>query len=485
MRSMYSGVSSLRAHQVRMDVIGNNIANVNTVGYKASKVNFAEIYSQTVKGAGASTASRGGTNPQQVGLGMKIDSINVIHSNGATQRTDNATDIMIDGNGFFVVSPSKDAQMRYYTRAGNFQVDEKGYLVTSDGYFVLGKDNRPVQIDITGTNDAESTTIAAADRGTKNGVSVIGNINFNQEITDPNKNIFYTLNMDVYNSVGAVETVNLDFGPKITTPKNPDPASTDPQYSYRAIRYGRDVVQSDGSTVFEGIGTISEADIVTGAAGGAYDAANPTQNPIYARFDAAGNFDAIVSGLNVQKVQDGVDENGNPNMVLVTSATTDVGNEEQNIIYTKLGSGVTNIDYPLDKNVFQNLKHYAQETDMEGRTEKGHAAGNLKSYTIASNGKINVTYTNGQSEDKMQIALASFNNPAGLMKVGSNRFVESPNSGAAKLGVPASGSFGSLTPGALEMSNVDLSAEFTDMITTQRGFQANSRVNYFTHRFNT
>lgn len=104
MRSMYSGVSSLRAHQVRMDVIGNNIANVNTVGFKGSKATFAEIYSQTVKGAGGSSTSRGGTNPQQVGLGIKLDSINVSHSKGATQRTDNATDIMIDGNGFCTFS---------------------------------------------------------------------------------------------------------------------------------------------------------------------------------------------------------------------------------------------------------------------------------------------------------------------------------------------------------------------------------------------
>ncbi|MDN5299655.1 MAG: flagellar hook protein FlgE, partial [Clostridiales bacterium] len=120
MRSLYSGVSSLKAHQLKMDVIGNNIANVNTVGFKASSVSFAEMYSQTLQGASSSNASRGGTNPMQVGLGTTLASIAVNHSKGSIQRTDIATDLMIDGDGFFMVTDDANAQNVYYTRAGNF-----------------------------------------------------------------------------------------------------------------------------------------------------------------------------------------------------------------------------------------------------------------------------------------------------------------------------------------------------------------------------
>ncbi len=126
MRSMYSGVSGLQVHQVKMDIIGNNIANVNTVGFKGSKVTFQEVFSQTIKGAGAPQEGRGGTNPQQVGLGVGLSAINVQHTKGSTQITSNPTDIMIDGNGFFVVSNDDTGNNKFYTRAGNFSLDKLG-----------------------------------------------------------------------------------------------------------------------------------------------------------------------------------------------------------------------------------------------------------------------------------------------------------------------------------------------------------------------
>lgn len=449
MRSMYSGVSSLRAHQVRMDVIGNNIANVNTVGYKGSKATFAEIYSQTVKGAGGSSDSRGGTNPQQVGLGIKLDSINVSHTKGATQRTDNATDIMIDGNGFLIVSPSKDGQNKYYTRAGNFQVDEQGYLVTSDGYFVIGEDGKAVQIDSTSTVGAEAT----------NEIKVGGNLSFNAE-ADATTYKAYTRTVDVYNSVGATETVSIDFGTKYVTHEDGigTPAA---QYSYRSIKIG-DLGNLNPSETTAG-DTTDQA--LTPGTDPAINPATYDKNiPVFMKFDADGNFVGIVDQIEL-------DADGK-----VKSDVTIVSKTAGFIDYKIDGNGVDDIVFPLDYDAFKNLKHYAQDSDVSAEPITGRAAGNLSSYTIASNGQVNMTYTNGESDSDQQIALADFSNPAGLLKVGSNRFIESPNSGAAQVGVPNSGSFGALTPGALEMSNVDLSAEFTDMITTQRGFQANSRV---------
>ena len=129
LRSMYSGISGLRVHQTKLDVIGNNIANVNTVGYKASRTVFQEVYSQTLKAAAAPTTdgNRGGTNPQQVGLGVSVAAIDVLHTSSGVQRTDKATDLAIEGDGFFVVA---DGDTRYYTRAGNFDISPNGYLVS-------------------------------------------------------------------------------------------------------------------------------------------------------------------------------------------------------------------------------------------------------------------------------------------------------------------------------------------------------------------
>src|SRR5690554_3747279 len=139
MRSMFSAVSSLKAHQLRMDVIGNNIANVNTVGFKGSRVTFQEVFSQTLRGAGRpQEGGRGGTNPQQVGLGINVASMDTFHIRGAVERTDYNTDLMINGDGFFIVSDTAEGANKSYTRAGNFGLDTDGNLITPDGYYVLG-----------------------------------------------------------------------------------------------------------------------------------------------------------------------------------------------------------------------------------------------------------------------------------------------------------------------------------------------------------
>ncbi|QGP92845.1 Flagellar basal-body rod protein FlgG [Neomoorella glycerini] len=145
MRSLYSGVSGLRTHQLRMDVIGDNIANVNTVGFKRSAVTFKDVFYQTLRGGSANTMNLGGTNLQQVGLGVTLDGISVIHTQGAAALTSNGTDLMIQGDGFFRVSPD-GGTTKYYTRAGAFHFDNAGYLVNADGLKVLDTSGAPVQI---------------------------------------------------------------------------------------------------------------------------------------------------------------------------------------------------------------------------------------------------------------------------------------------------------------------------------------------------
>ena len=138
MRSMNSAVSALRNHQLRMDVIGNNIANVNTIGYKSSRVTFKDSLSQMLRGASGPDASRGGTNPQQVGLGMDLSSVDTLFTTGVPDRTDRGLDVMVNGEGFFMVSADGTDNGMYYTRAGNFDIDEDGNLVNADGLRVLG-----------------------------------------------------------------------------------------------------------------------------------------------------------------------------------------------------------------------------------------------------------------------------------------------------------------------------------------------------------
>lgn len=145
LRSLYSGISGMRGFQTKLDVIGNNIANVNTVGFKKSRVMFQDILSQTVAGATAPGDETGGINPRQIGLGVRTSAIDVVHSPGSPMTTNLTTDLAIDGDGYFVVAPTVDGP-RYLTRAGNFNRDALGNLVTSQGYFVLSADEDMINI---------------------------------------------------------------------------------------------------------------------------------------------------------------------------------------------------------------------------------------------------------------------------------------------------------------------------------------------------
>lgn len=163
LRSLYSGVSGMRGFQTKLDVIGNNIANVNTVGFKAGRVMFKDILSQTISGVTAPTDEQGGVNAKQVGLGVAIASIDTLHTPGSAMTTNNVTDLRIDGDGFFLVSPSEDVETAYLTRAGNFTLDANRSLVTWDGMYVLDVDGGPIQLDeeVTAFSISQDGTIIA------------------------------------------------------------------------------------------------------------------------------------------------------------------------------------------------------------------------------------------------------------------------------------------------------------------------------------
>lgn len=442
MRSLFSGVSGLRAHQVKMDIIGNNIANVNTVGFKASNVSFAEVFSQTVKGAGSPQSGKGGTNPQQIGLGMAVGSINVNHSKGSTQRTDNATDLMIDGEGFFVLSNDANGQNKFYTRAGNFSVDRDGYLVSPSGFKVLDNDFKPVQINQSETKSATATT----------DMVIKGNLNFNDSD--------YTTTFDVYDSLGDTHSVSVNFiGDPIASNGKLPMRPSDPRFvdtdgngvddSNRTSNYSfRKVTFSDGTT------TVPDP------------AAAAPNNELYVMFNENGDVCDFVTLNNTPPAAADVTEGISSTLVMTVP-------------------GAADINVPIDKSVFYEngdltknrvFSQYSQTTDLKAIPTDGNSAGSINSFNISSTGEIVAIFTNGERKTLSVIGLAKFDNPPGLMKVGNNLFVDTQNSGTPKYGKPSSGGYGSLTPGALEMSNVDLAAQFTDMITTQRGFQANSKI---------
>lgn len=412
MRSMFSAVSSLKAHQLRMDVIGNNIANVNTVGFKSSRVTFQEVFNQTLKGAGRpQEGGRGGTNPQQVGLGISVSSMDTFHTRGSAERTDKNTDVMINGDGFFMVSDSKDGANKNYTRAGNFYVDTTGNLVTANGYHVLGynmdEDGKftdelgGIQISKSVSSEPKATDKVAFD----------GNINSDIDPAAGAGNDGGTFNstMKVFDSLGNEHDIELQFE------RTDDGSSSNREFNVT-------VASVNGES--------------TATIGG---------GPIKLEFDEAGKLTATSD----DKLNLTVDDGG--------------GSFE--------GAAALYINIDLS-----DITNYAAESDATASVINGYSSGKLEEYAISPVGEVEAVFSNGDVKIIGKIALANFNNPAGLEKTGSNMYRQTSNSGQPQFGHAGMGGFGELNPGNLEMSNVDLSREFTDMITTQRGFQANSRV---------
>ncbi len=388
LRSMYSGVSGLRNHQTRLDVIGNNIANVNTIGFKSSRVTFKDLFSQTLRAATAAHGDRGGSNPIQVGLGMTLGSIDTNHGDGSIQYTGKSTDLAIEGSGFFII---RDGNTLMYTRAGNFDLDEEGYLV------VPGSGLRVQGLDLAAGVDGKLTDIRIS-TGTTHNPEATKRVDFanNLDFAASNGSKFVA-SFDVYDSLGGLHTAEIEF-----TRNN---AGTNPNAWDWAI------ISPAGTTGGKGA----------------------------VQFDEYGKIDPATS-------------------------TSDV---------SWAIAGTTGMNVTLD---FSAVTGAAGETSLSIPYRDGAPQGSLKGYSIDGSGKVVGEFSNGLIQDIGQVAMARFANPAGLMKMGNTAFVESNNSGLKQIGQAGTAGFGSIASSSLEMSNVDLSLEFTEMIVTQRGLQANSRI---------
>jgi flagellar hook protein FlgE len=384
LRSLFSGISGLRAHQTMLDVTGNNIANVNTAGYKAAQVQFQDTLSQVLTNAGAAQEGIGGTNPAQVGLGVKVAGVTTNFQQGAAQLTNRQTDMMISGDGFFVIN--KGGQ-QLYSRAGAFSFDALGQLVTPDGGLVQGW---------------------AADAS--------GNIDLNSMLTD--------LRLPVSTLMGARATTTATF---------------------------------EGNLPYDAeVGAVLNRQIDV------YDATGEPRSMEV-------SFTRTATGWNISAAVTGTTSAQTGTLTFNTDGSIDTLTFAAMPADAAAGLSALTVD-------FSSLTGFAGLETVAANGQNGRSAGSLQSFAINSDGTLIGSFSNGLKQAIGRVALANFSNPPGLSKVGSSLYEPTVNSGDAQVGAAGTGGRGVLSGGSLEMSNVDLSAEFTNLIVAQRGFQANSRV---------
>jgi flagellar hook protein FlgE len=429
MRSLFAGVSGLRNHQVRMDVIGNNVANVNTVSFKAGRVTFKEGFAQLLQGASRPPGDHGGINPIQVGLGMQIGSIDQMFTQGNIETTGVATDVAIQGDSFFVVAKGNQ---HFYTRSGNFQLDADGRLVSpTNGFVVQGR--------------------MAVNGVLQDGISDI-RLPFGQKTpARATEHVNLAGNLDA--AAGVMMDRTVDPPVPIVDPLDP---SLDP--TVFADPLNKKSIVHTSITVYDSVGAKHEMKIVmwkTGSLEWSWkldDRNLNLANPLPPGSNE-GSFSFTTSGA--------IDTS--PPFTLPVIDFEPTGSLPMSITVNP-GEGAN------------GLSHFASSSTAVLRDQDGYTMGTLQNFSIDRTGTVTGAFTNGINVTLGQIVLADFNNPGGLLRVGDNMYGVSGNSGGAVLGFALEGSQSFVTSGALEMSNVDLAQEFTNMIVSQRGFQANSRV---------
>jgi len=446
MRSLYSAVSGLENHQTRMDVIGNNISNVNTTGFKKGRVNFHDMISQTMQGAASPTADVGGVNPQQVGLGMTVASIDTLFTQGSLQTTGVNTDLALQGNGFFIM---KDGEKSYYTRAGSFGLDQNGTLVNpANGMKVQGW----MAQNVNGTpviKTSGDTTDLLIPIGSKDPAKATQNVDFSCNLDKRSPLLTPTSSAeDVAKGTWEVDKQVYDsFGNThrlvVTYQRDPNAVNTPNQWLATVA------IDPDNKTFNNnlalGYGT------------------PPAGNTYIVKFD---NLGALAS------VTDSVGNTRNQGMLSIPlTFSVEGANAGQ--------PGATqtfNLNLGTIGSYVNSTTQFADASSNKSYKQDGYGMGYLENFGIDARGDITGVYSNGTSRVLGQVALASFTNPGGLEKAGDSTYIKTNNSGDANIGASGTAGKGKFIAGALEMANVDLADAFTDMIVTERGFQANSRT---------
>ena len=446
MRSLYSGVSGLQNHQTRMDVIGNNISNVNTSGFKRGRVNFQDMISQQMSGAAKPTDELGGVNPKEVGLGMTVASIDNIFNQGNLQSTGVSTDLAIQGSGFFVM---KSGEESFYTRNGSFGLDRDGTVVNpANGMRVQGWMAQEVNgQDIVST--AATPTDLIIPVGSKDPARETTNVNFACNLNKNTPEIAEGASADdiLKGTWGTEQEIYDSFGNKhmlsVSFTRVP---GTSNQWN-AVVNIDPDNAEFTNTRV--GLGTT-----------------DGMENTFVVSFD---NFGAL------QGVTDSAGNVTNPEgqvVIQASFAVSDSNPDAEGNPYRQ----TMNINLGTIGSFKDTITQSASKSTTKAYYQDGYTMGYLDNFKIDSSGTITGVYSNGTNRTIGQIALATFANERGLEKAGDNTYVESNNSGMARIGESGVAGKGTLMAGALEMSNVDLSEQMTDMIVTQRGFQANSKT---------
>lgn len=446
MRSLYSGVSGLQNHQTRMDVIGNNISNVNTTGFKRGRVNFQDMISQQVGGAAKPTEELGGVNPKDVGLGMTIATIEQVFSQGNLQTTGVSTDVAIQGNGFFIL---KDGDESFYTRNGQFGLDSNGTLVNpANGQRVQGwmaRDLNGEQIVQTAATPTDLVVPVGSKDPAKATENVLFACNLNKNTPEIQEGASasdiakgtWGIEEKIYDSFGKEHLLSVSFT------KVPGVAN-----SWQAT-VNVDADNADFTQTRVGLGTT-----------------DGVQNTFIVNFDNYGQLASVEDSSGNISNQEG-------EIILQTSFTVPEANADEN---GNPYRQTFNINLGTIGSMKNTITQSASKSTTKAYSQDGYTLGYLDNFKIDSSGTITGVYSNGTNRVIGQLALATFANDRGLEKAGNNTYVETNNSGQANIGESGIAGKGSLLAGALEMSNVDLSEQMTDMIVTQRGFQSNAKT---------
>ncbi|MEO6778108.1 MAG: flagellar hook protein FlgE [Gemmatimonadaceae bacterium] len=428
-RSLFSAVSGLRNNQTRMDVIGNNIANVNTTAFKASRANFTESFSQVLSGATRPGDTSGGINSMSVGLGSQLSSIDTVFTQGNRETTNVTTNLAVQGNSFFVVS---NGSQNLYTRDGNFKWDSNGKLVAGNGGIVQGMMAKNgvlagaltgISVPIGQTTPASATTSATVAGNFNSEAPIItsatpGNPSASDLIAPANGGSTVTTTLGMFDSLGSKHDVSLVAW---KTANN--------QWDFRIDPTGLNYDNTQPYTFGPGAQSSPAA----------------PATPWQFTFNPDGTVNAASS-----------------NLPSITFSPTGGGAP----VSLKLdpGSGSTGVT------------SLAAANSAVLRDQNGYASGVLQNVSIGQDGTVTGSFSNGTNQTLARVALADFNNPEGLDQANDSMYTVSANSGTPLIGYSGKDTSSTIASGALEMSNVDLAQEFTDMIITQRGFEANGKM---------
>jgi flagellar hook protein FlgE len=412
--SFSAGLSGLNANAAYLSVIGNNLANINTIGFKASTVSFMDLVSQTIGGASE--------NPMQIGLGVIVGSISPVFSQGAIESTREATNVAIQGNGFFVVA---DDSGRSYTRAGNFSFDANGTLISPDGQRVQGWTETDANGNIVTTSQPGDITVPPGVLRTPT----------------PTSQFYTRTNLDATAATGATFTTSTQIFDALG-----------------ASHLATVTYTKTGAGAWSWATTVEGAEVTGGTAGTPFTIASGTLT-----FDANGVLSTMTP---TSPATGGGSLPGDPDMDVSFTTPT----------WTN-GAGANTISWDLtDANNASSLTGFSGSSATSSISQNGSGAGMMDSITMLPDGTIQATFGAGQTVVVGQLAIAGFNNPKGLVKLGSNRYGESQMAGSPNVGTAGTGGRGTLIGSALEQSNVDIAQEFTQMILAQRGYQANSKT---------